>query len=351
LRALRFFFLYIIIDLFSHLDVILKQGIPFGILLNYYVSYVPIIFTQVAPISCLLSGLYTFARMNKENEIIAMRSSGLSILWISRVVIVFGLIVTGTVFLVNDKLVPRAMLASKKMQEQMEGETAKSSPDKKKQDVILDFTVYGLHNRLFYINKFYPSEKKIFGVTMLEHNEKQELVRKTVASAGEYKDGVWYFYQTITDTYDEKGRAIEEHVYKDVELMPITETPEDFLNQRQHPDYMNIAQLKEYIWRLSKSGATGVIRNLKIDLYQRYTAPFTSIMIILLSIPFSLKIKKRATGFSSLGLTLIMGFLYYIFNAISIALGKAGILFPFLSASLTHLVAFIYSIYLIKKLP
>jgi len=186
---------------------------------------------------------------------------------------------------------------------------------------------------------------------MLEHNEKQELVRKTVASAGEYKDGVWYFYQTITDTYDEKGRAIEEHVYKDVELMPITETPEDFLNQRQHPDYMNIAQLKEYIWRLSKSGATGVIRNLKIDLYQRYTAPFTSIMIILLSIPFSLKIKKRATGFSSLGLTLIMGFLYYIFNAISIALGKAGILFPFLSASLTHLVAFIYSIYLIKKLP
>jgi len=69
--------------------------------------------------------------MNKENEIIAMRSSGLSILWISRVVIVFGLIVTGTVFLVNDKLVPRAMLASKKMQEQMEGETAKSSPDKK----------------------------------------------------------------------------------------------------------------------------------------------------------------------------------------------------------------------------
>jgi len=131
LRALRFFFLYIIIDLFSHLDVILKQGIPFGILLNYYVSYVPIIFTQVAPISCLLSGLYTFARMNKENEIIAMRSSGLSILWISRVVIVFGLIVTGTVFLVNDKLVPRAMLASKKMQEQMEGETAKSSPDKK----------------------------------------------------------------------------------------------------------------------------------------------------------------------------------------------------------------------------
>lgn len=349
--AFTFFSLYIIIDLFSHLDMILKQAVSFEVLRRYYASYVPIIFTQVAPISCLLASLYTFARMNKENEIIAMRSSGLSILRISRVVIVFGFIVTGAVFWVNDKMVPRAMLVSEKMQEQMESDSGKAPRDKKAQDVILDFTVYGLHNRLFYINKFYPAEKKMIGVTVLEHNENQDLLRKTVASAGEYKDGVWHFYQTITDTYDEHGRSIDEHVYKEKELMPITETPEDFLNQRQHPDYMNIAQLKEYIWRLSKSGASGVIRSLNIDLYQRYTSPFTSLMIILLSIPFSLKMKKRATGFSSLGLALVVGFLYYIFNAVSIALGKAGVLFPFLSASLTHLVALFYSIYLVKKLP
>ena len=241
--AFTFFFLYIIIDLFSHLDMILKQAVSLDVLRRYYASYIPIIFTQVAPISCLLASLYTFARMNKENEIIAMRSSGLSILRISRIVIVFGLLISLAVFWVNDKMVPRAMLVSQKMQEQMENDAGKNVTDKKGQDVITDFTIYGLHNRLFYISKFSPSQKRMAGITVLEHNERQDLIRKIVASSGEYKDGVWRFYQTITDTYDRSGHALDEHVYREEEIMPITETPDDFLNQRQHPDYMNIAQL------------------------------------------------------------------------------------------------------------
>jgi lipopolysaccharide export system permease protein len=331
--------------------MILKQAVSLDVLRRYYASYLPIIFTQVAPISCLLASLYTFARMNKENEIIAMRSSGLSIMRISRVVIVFGLLISLAVFWVNDKMVPRAMLISKQMQEQMENDSDKVAKNRNSAEVINDFTVYGLHNRLFYINKFYPVQKTMTGITVLEHNEKQNLTKKTVASKGVYKGGLWRFYQTISDTYDKNGHAVEEHIYREEEVMPITETPEDFLNQRQHPDYMNIAQLEEYIWRLSKSGATTVIRSLTIDLYQRYTAPFTSFMIVLLSIPFALKMQKRATGFSSLGLALVVGFLYYILNAISIALGKASILPPFICASLTHSAAFVYSLYLIKKLP
>jgi lipopolysaccharide export system permease protein len=346
-----FFSLYIIIDLFSHLDEILKQAVSFSVLKNYYLSYLPIIFTQVAPISCLLAALYTFARMNKDNEIIAMRSSGMSIIRISRVVIVFGLLISLAVFWVNDKLVPRAMLVSKKIQQEMDNDSLKAARDKKAQEVIKDFTVYGLRNRLFYINRFYPGQNTMIGITVLEHNEKQDLTKKIVAGKGVYKDGLWRFYQIISDTYDDDGRIVEEHAYLDEEVMPITETPADFLNQRQHPDYMNISQLKDYIWRLSKSGATTVIRSLTIDLYQRFTAPFTSLMIVMLSIPFSLKMKKRSTGLSSLGLALMVGFLYYILNAISIALGKAGILFPLLCASLTHALALIYSIYLIKELP
>jgi lipopolysaccharide export system permease protein len=346
-----FFFLYVIIDLFSHLDMILKQSVSLDVLRRYYTSYLPIIFTQVAPISCLLASLYTFARMNKENEIIAMRSSGLSIPRISRVVIVFGLLISLAVFWVTDKLVPKAMLISNQIQEQMENNSDRISKNKSSVEVIDNFTVYGLRNRLFYISKFYPAEKTMTGITVLEQNDKQDLTKKTVASKGVYKDGLWRFYQTVTDTYDRNGRPVEEHVYREEEIMPITETPDEFMDQRQHPDYMNIAQLEEHIWRLKKSGAATIIRSLTIDLYQRYTAPFTSLMIVLLSIPFSLKMKKRATGFSSLGLALVVGFMYYIMNAVSIALGKAGILPPLVCASLTHTAAFLYSIYLINKLP
>jgi lipopolysaccharide export LptBFGC system permease protein LptF len=47
----------------------------------------------------------------------------------------------------------------------------------------------------------------------------------------------------------------------------------------------------------------------------------------------------------------MVGFLYYVLNAVSVALGKAGILMPALAASLSHILALISAIYLIETLP
>lgn len=95
---LVFLFLYIIIDVFSHLDDILKQRVELLLLLKYYGSFLPIIFVQVTPICCLLSTLYAFGKLNRDNEIIAMRSSGLSVLQITKTIIIFGLVVSACSF-------------------------------------------------------------------------------------------------------------------------------------------------------------------------------------------------------------------------------------------------------------
>jgi lipopolysaccharide export system permease protein len=114
---------------------------------------------------------------------------------------------------------------------------------------------------------------------------------------------------------------------------------------------MDIHQMQDYIWRVSKSGATTVIRNLKVDLYQRFTMPFTSIIIILLGIPFSLMTGKRATGMASIGISIIVGFLYYILDAVFLAIGKSGLLMPFAAASMSHLIVLSTSLFLIARLP
>jgi len=221
----------------------------------------------------------------------------------------------------------------------------------KKQEIITNLSMYGLKNRLFFVNKFSLATNTMEGIIFLEHDEKQNLTKKIVANKGVYKDGLWNFYQCITYNFDENIQIKEEPKYLEEEVMDIPETPYDFLHQMLRPDYMTISQLNNYMWRLSKSGATTVIRNLKVDLYQRFASPFTSIVIILLGIPFSMMMKKRATGMSSVGLSIMVGFLYYVLNAISIALGKAGILVPSLAASLSHIIALISAIYLIDTLP
>ncbi len=345
---LTFLFLYVIIDVFSHLEEILKHQVSLNVLRQYYLAYIPIIFVQVAPIASLLSVLYTFGKLNRNNEIIAMRSAGLSIFQITKAVIIFGIILGVTIFWVNDKFVPQAAYITEKIKDQMEKGTKRAQ--EKENEVISNLSMYGLKNRLFFVNKFSLATNTMEGIVILEHDEHQNITKKIVANRGGYEDGLWRFYQSITYSFDENGQIISEPQYLEEEIMNIPDTPHDFLTQRQHPDFMTIAQLDDYIWKLSKSGAITVIRNLKVDLYQKFTLPLTSITIILLGIPFSVRMKKRATGLSSLGISIMLGFLYYVLNAIGIALGKSGIFMPVLAVSLSHILALISATYLIHTL-
>lgn len=346
---ITFLFLYVIIDVFANLDDILKQKVGLETLLQYYAAFLPIIFVQVTPISCLLATLYTFGKLNRDNEIIALRSSGLSIFQITKTVIIFGLITSVFVFWVNDRFVPRSIGLTEKIKLRMSKTQQKTQG--KQFDVVTNLSMYGLRNRLFFINSFYSATSTMEGIIILEHDERQNITKKIVANKGVYSNGLWTFYHCITYDLDSSGQIKNEPRYFEEEIMPIPEKPNDFLTQRQRPDLMNISEIQNYIWRLSRSGATAIINNLKVDLYQRFTMPLASLIMIILAIPFSLMIRKRATGLSSLGLSIMVGFLYYGINAVSIALGKKAILSPLLSASLSHIITFLFSLYLIYTVP
>ncbi|MDD5464994.1 MAG: LptF/LptG family permease [Candidatus Omnitrophica bacterium] len=344
-----FLFLYIVIDLLSNLDEILKHRATLALLVRYYLSYLPIIFVQVSPFACLLSTVYTFGRLNHNNEIIAMRSSGLSIFEIARDALIFGLLISLAVFWVSDRLVPPSLVENQKIKTQIEEDAIKNKPATA--ETITNLSMYGLRNRLFFINKFSLGTKTMEGITILEHDQHQNLTQKIIASKGVYQDGLWRFFQTITYSFDQNGQVIDEPIYMEEEIMSIPETPQDIASLRQKPEQMNIRQMQNYIWRLSKSGATGIIRNLKVDLYQRFSSPFTSVIIIFLGIPFSLMMRKRATGMSAIGVSIMVGFFYYVLDAVCLALGKSGLLMPALSASLSHMIVLSTSLYLIAKLP
>jgi len=344
-----FLFLYVVIDILSHLDDILKHKTHYLVLIQYYLWYLPIMFVQISPFACLLSTLYTFSKLNHNNEIIAMRASGLSIFYITRTALVFGAVVSLLVFLVNDRIMPQAMNITQKIKAQMEEGSSRKLD--KRNEIIPNLSMYGLKNRLFFISKFYTENYTLEGITILEHDESQNLTKKIVARKGLYEDRLWKFFNSITYNFDLSGQIVGEPIYMEEEIMTIPEGPKDFLAQRQKPESMTIAQLDTYIWKLSKSGATNVIRNLKIDLYQKFTSPFTSLIIILLGIPFSLMMHKRATGLSSIGISILVGFLYYIIDAVFIALGRGGVFPPFISASLSHALALTLSLIVINNLP
>ncbi|MFA4889854.1 MAG: LptF/LptG family permease, partial [Candidatus Omnitrophota bacterium] len=327
---------------------ILKHQLPLSLMFKFYLTYLPNMFVQIAPFACLLSTLYAFGKLNHTNEIIAMRSSGLSIYWISKTAILFGLMISLFIFWLNERIIPQASALNRKFLAQID--EGRKGPGKKP-ETIKNLCMYGIKNRLFFINRFNAASNTMEGLTILEHDEYQNIIKKIVANRAVYADGGWKLYQSIIYDFDRSGQIIDEPAYNEEINMAIPEKPKDFLEQKQRAESMTIAQIDDYLWRLSKSGATTVIRNFKVDLYQRFTSPFTSLIIMLLGIPFSLTMKRRSTGLSSIGVSIVVGFLYYIIDAVSIALGKGGLFMPILSASLSHILALFFALCRITNLP
>lgn len=342
--VLIFLFLYIIVDLFSHLDDILKEKIVISTLLSYYASFLPLMLIQVSPMACLLSLLYAIGDLSKNNEIIAMRSSGISVMRIALPAIIFGFIVSGFVFLLNEQYLPKTQSLNYQIKNEMF--------EKRKENKILhNLAVYGQENKHFFIDIYRPKEKIMEYVTMIEHDDNQNVISKTVAKRAYFRNGRWLFRECAIHYYNKNGAILGEPFYFKNKIMHLKDMPRDFENPWQKTMFMNIAQLKDYIKRLSRSGATTVIRNLKVDLYNRFTMPFSSLIIILVGIPFVLGRSKRGQAIASLGLCIGITFLYYVLNQTSIALGKLGAIPPLFSALLSHASFFALSVIAILKLP
>lgn len=340
-----FIFLYIISDILGHLDEILKNHVGFIFIYQYYLTYLPVIFTQTSPMAILLATIYTFGKLNRNSELTAMRSSGLSLWQISMPILIIGLILSISVFFVNERFVPQAQAQAEKMKNRLEG-NKNTLP---KEEIIYNLSFFGLGNRLFFVNSFDIKNAAMKGITILEHDEKQNLTSKITAAKAIYKDNLWFFYEFTKFNFDSYGQVSGDTEYGPEQIMDITETPQDFLQQMQRSELMSIGQLEDYIWRLKKSTALAAARSLSVDLYQRYAQPFSSLILILIGIPFSFMIRKRANIFSSFGVSIAISFLYYIFTALSLALGKTGILFPSLAVWLVPIAFFVISINAIQK--
>ncbi len=326
-----FCFLYVLIDITGILDEIIDREVPLAILAQYYISFFPIILAQSSSMACLIATLFTFSRLNNNNEVIVMRSSGLNFWQITRPALIFGILISVCIFWVNENYVPQANAKAKEI---WDANMMLESDRAKKKKEIKNLTFYGLKNRLYFIDSFNPKDNTLNGITIIEYGEDQNIKQKIVALKGTWTGLAWKFYQCQITNYKDADTAspLKIVIYEE-KLMDIKETPKDFMKQRIDVASMNIKELQQYIERFANSGAAKAINNLKVDVHQKIAFPFGNFIIVLVGLPFALMVKSRKRStLTSLGIAIAIGFLFYVANAVALAFGKSGLLPPVLSA-------------------
>ncbi len=343
-----FSFLYILIDVASNLNEIIDRQVPMDILMEYYLSFFPVIIVQTSPMACLIAALLTYSYLSNNNEIIAMRAGGLNFWRITRPALFFGLFVSCVIFAVNERFVPQATVSSEKIRN--ENIILEVDSRRKQKQKIENLTFYGLKNRLYFIDTFDPNTYEMSGLTVIEQDKQQNINQKIVALKVVWTGITWKAFNCQIALYEQDNSVSPDEIkFYRTKLLDIPERPKDFLRQRLNITAMNISNLYQYITRFKDSGAKRALANLRVDLHQKIAYPIGNLVILLVGLPLALTSSRRkAMGFTSLGIAVAIGFFFHVTNAVALALGKGGAFPPAVSAWVAPVLFTLIGLYFIR---
>ncbi len=337
-----FISLYIIVDLFNYIDEMMRNRIPIYTILTYYATFAPTIFVQIAPMAALLATVYTLSTLKRYNELTAMRVSGVSLWKVLRPILFMTALLSISVLVVNDMVVPELTHISSEIREDKIRHIGKK--DKK---VIENIAVFGEGNRIIYAKEFKIKEKELNGIIVHQNDENQNLVMKLSAERGYYNNGKWIFENGMTYRLDKAGYIIGAPTTFHRKVMDIKEKPIYFAKKGRLPELMNYKQLRTYINKFAiKSSST--TRKLLVDLYYKTSLPFVSLAVLLVASPFAFMM-QRGGLLIGIGTSILIGIAFFGMQAVSLAMGKAGVLPPLISAWSTNILFLAVGIHLMNK--
>lgn len=350
-----FVIIFIIGDLFENLDNFIIEKLPWMLVGKYYLYLIPTIFVLTTPLTVLLAILYQLGYMSKHNEIVALKASGVSF-W--RVIIPFGIvgiIVSISLFMVNERLVPKASRELDYIREAYIRK--KQGPDTIKHENIAFFS--SLYNLSFYVDKIYTSSHSqqgldtLEGVSIREFYKDGSLKGEWYGKRAVWVDSSWWLFDGYIRrcSVDPKsaGAFGEMQFFKKREI-PINIPPSDLICSQKDmatiSNYMDIKELYHYLKR--NFTADTIPKEILVDLYRKLSIPFTIIVVTILGVTFGGRISKGG-ALASVGLSLVFYLAYYGVSSFLIAMGKIGRIMPGLAVWTPHILFGIISGYLLKK--
>ncbi|MFH0791018.1 MAG: LptF/LptG family permease, partial [Candidatus Omnitrophota bacterium] len=108
-------FIMLLGNLIKITDLVINKGVDIVSVSKLFLSMIPFLFTYTLPISALVATLFSLGRFSSDNEIIAIKASGINIFRLILPQLVIGLILSLFLVVFNDRIIPYAHFASRKI--------------------------------------------------------------------------------------------------------------------------------------------------------------------------------------------------------------------------------------------
>jgi len=85
---------------------VINNGVSLSAMSQIFLYNIPILLGYTLPIACLITVILTFGHMSAENEILAMRASGIQLHRLLAPLIMVGICICLVVYILNDRIIP-----------------------------------------------------------------------------------------------------------------------------------------------------------------------------------------------------------------------------------------------------
>jgi lipopolysaccharide export system permease protein len=336
--------IYLVVDFFEKIRGLLRYDVQLVILVEYFVLRTPAICFQIAPLAVLMATLLTLGILSRNREILAMRSSGISLLRVAAPFLVLSFAVTVLLFLLSAVIIPHAVARAEYLK------TARI--EKKPVGPLLRTgrSWIQIGNRtLMNFDLVEPNGFMLRGVRLYQMGERFQLLRMTEAASAIYTSQGWVLSNGIHRTFLPDGGVTVEPFER--APMPLSQTPEELSSWLStDTEEMTLMELRSYIERLRQDGYP--VNRFLTDYHGRMAFPFVSVIMAVVGIAVSLRHSgTRGYGMAmGIGLALVIGFLYWTTHSIALALGHSGVLRPEFAGWLANLVFLSYGSALLMQI-
>ncbi|HEU4889137.1 MAG TPA: LPS export ABC transporter permease LptG [Thermoanaerobaculia bacterium] len=300
-----------------------EHGVAASTLLTYYRFYIFSVLNWTVPISVLVSTLVTFALLSKNNEVTAVKSSGVSLYRIGLPVLAVAALMSVFSYLLLDFILPYSSQRLEELKRQIDGKPPLSAADQQK--------LWYLGKGRYLINflDYDRDAKRLTQVQVFElHPTDFRMIRRVYANRAVWNGKGWVFSDGWVRSFPDNAPSTYTLI-KEPLVLYYPETPDDFALEVRLPDQMTYAQLRRYLATLRASGYAADA--LAVKLYEKTSWPALSIVMALIALPFAFRMGKRGALYG-IGLALLLGIIYFIVFGLFMKFGEVGNLPPLLAA-------------------
>jgi len=347
LSLIVFTFVLVLANLGKMADFVINKGVDLKdiLLLIVYSSPPMLIFTM--PMSFLLSAVLVMGRLTAENEILALKASGINLKHLFVPVASLGIAVLVIAFL-NTTL---AIGESAKARTQILVNIIKKGVSFQDREGVFNDSIRGI---VIYIDKVNAQNDTLKGIIISDDREEGNGIKQTFSA----ETGLINFDNTTFDLTFQLRNGSAQRLDKKADTFTT-------LSFKDHVISMNLKQILGVKSELRKKRSEMTIGELKrlhaieddpekqyeisLEIPKRYSIPCSIVAFALLAVPLGIR-RKSEGRFSGVVYSLLIFICYYVILAIVDNIGRTYQLLPVLVSFTPNVLFSLFGLFLMKDL-